>query len=143
LPPVSPLICYEVIFPAQVLDRADRPQWLLNITNDGWYGDSPGPRQHFAIARVRAAEEGLPLVRSANTGISGVVDAYGRVVASLPLGRTGVIDAPLPRALAAPGLYARFGDWMVLAVLALAAILCMLAAGSFTTPARRGPNATT
>jgi apolipoprotein N-acyltransferase len=117
LPPVSPLICYEVIFPGRVLDPADRPHWLLNITNDGWYGDSPGPRQHFAIARLRAVEEGLPLVRSANTGISGVVDAYGRVVAKLDLGRTGVVDAPLPRALAVPTIYARLGDWCVLALL--------------------------
>jgi len=143
LPPVSPLICYEVIFPAQVIDRADRPQWLLNITNDGWYGDSPGPRQHFAQARLRAVEEGLPLVRSANTGISGVIDAYGRVVASLALGRTGVIDAPLPRALAEPGYYARFGDWIVLVMLALTAFLCMLAAGGHTTPADRNEHATT
>lgn len=143
LPPFSPLICYEVIFPAQVVDRADRPAWLLNITNDGWYGDSPGPRQHFAIARLRSVEEGLPLVRSANTGISGVVDAYGRVVAALALGRTGVIDAPLPRALAKPGLYARFGDATLLVMLALVAILCMLAPNGRTTPADRSGNATT
>jgi apolipoprotein N-acyltransferase len=121
LPPVSPLICYEVIFPGRVLDPADRPHWLLNVTNDGWYGDSPGPRQHFAIARLRAVEEGMALVRSANTGISGVVDPYGRVVARLGLGRTGVIDAALPRALAAPTLYARLGDWGLLALLGLTA----------------------
>ena len=124
LPPVGPLICYEVIFPGQVLDRADPPRWLLNITNDGWYGDSPGPRQHFAIARLRAVEEGLPLVRAANTGISGVVDAYGRVVSRLELGRTGVVDAGLPRALERPPLYGRWGDWCVLAELALTLFLC-------------------
>lgn len=122
LPPVSPLICYEVIFPGHVLDAADRPHWLLNITNDGWYGDSPGPRQHFAQARMRAVEEGLPLVRSANTGISGVVDAYGRVVARLDLGREGVLDVPLPRALLAPTIFARLGDWIVLAMLLAVAV---------------------
>lgn len=127
LPPAGPLICYEVIFPGQVLDRADRPHWLLNITNDGWYGDSPGPRQHFEIARLRAIEEGLPLVRSANTGISGVVDSYGRVVAKLALGKTGVVDAALPQALAVPPLYGRFGD-LVLAV--LLALTAGLAAGA-------------
>jgi apolipoprotein N-acyltransferase len=121
LPPVSPLICYEVIFPGRVLDPADRPQWLLNVTNDGWYGDSPGPRQHFAIARLRAVEEGMPLVRSANTGISGIVDAYGRVVARLDLGRTGVIDAALPRALPAPTPFARLGGWGLVLLLVLAA----------------------
>lgn len=125
LPPVSALICYEVIFPGRVLDRADRPGWLLNITNDGWYGDSPGPRQHFAIARLRAVEEGLPLVRSANTGISGVVDAYGRVVAKLDLGATGVVDARLPRALDAPPPYGRWGDRTLVVLLAAAAGLCV------------------
>ncbi|MGQ0677314.1 MAG: apolipoprotein N-acyltransferase, partial [Rhodospirillales bacterium] len=127
LPPVSPLICYEAIFPGNVVDRADRPQWLLNITNDGWYGDSPGPRQHFAIARLRAVEEGLPLVRSANTGVSGIVDAYGRVTARLDLGRTGVIDAKLPRAIDAP-LYGRWGDWAAFGFLAAAALLCVMLA---------------
>ncbi len=124
LPPVSPLICYEVIFPGNVIDPADRPQWLLNITNDAWYGDSPGPRQHFAIARLRAVEEGMPLVRAANTGISGVVDAYGRVVAKLDLGRTGVVDANLPSAVAAP-LYGRWGDWCVLTILVTLVLVCV------------------
>ena len=129
LPPVSPLICYEAIFPGNVLDPSDRPQWLLNVTNDGWYGDSPGPRQHFAIARLRAVEEGLPLVRSANTGISGVVDAYGRVTAKLDLGLTGVVDATLPRAIAPP-IYGRFGNWCVLIMLITTVLVC--AATGFT-----------
>jgi len=109
LPPVSPLICYEVIFPGRVSEPGRRPAWLLNLTNDAWFGLSTGPHQHFASARLRAVEEGLPLVRVANTGISGVVDPYGRVLAKLDLSREGVIDAALPRPLP-PTPYARFGD---------------------------------
>jgi apolipoprotein N-acyltransferase len=116
LPPVSPLICYEVIFPAAVKDPGQRPDWLLNLTNDAWYGISAGPHQHFAIARVRAVEEGLPLVRAANTGISGVVDAYGRIVGQLALGVRGVVDAPLPASLLATP-YGRFGDTIFVVML--------------------------
>jgi apolipoprotein N-acyltransferase len=119
LPPVSPLICYEVIFPGQVIDPDDRPAWLLNVTNDAWYGDSSGPYQHFASARTRAVEQGLPLARAANTGISGVVDPYGRVIARLGLGRAGVVDAPLPRALAEAPPYQRWGGWFMAGLLAL------------------------
>ncbi len=113
LPAFSPLVCYEAIFPSQVVDRGDRPGWMLNVTNDAWYGYSAGPFQHFAMVRVRAVELGLPLVRAANSGISGVVDAYGRVTAQLGLGQTGVLDAALPVAIA-PTLYAKFGDWSLL-----------------------------
>lgn len=95
LPPFSPLICYEVIFPRHVTDGSAK--WLLTITNDAWFGRSTGPYQHFAMARVRAVEEGLPLVRVANTGISGVVDGYGRIVATIPLGKQGVLDVGLPK----------------------------------------------
>ncbi len=110
LPPVSPLICYEVIFPGAVLDRADRPAWLLNLTNDAWYGKTAGPHQHLAISRVRAVEEGLPVVRSANTGISAVIDPYGRLLGSLPLDTAGVLDARLPVPVADPTFYGRIGD---------------------------------
>jgi apolipoprotein N-acyltransferase len=110
LPPVGPLICYEIIFPGQVVDAEDRPAWILNLTNDGWYGISSGPYQHFVSARLRAVEEGVPVVRAANTGISGVIDAYGRVLSQTALGETEVLDADLPRPLADLTPYARFGD---------------------------------
>ncbi len=117
IPPFRALICYEVIFPGEIQGDGPRPDWLLNITNDGWYGVSTGPYQHFQAARMRAVEQGLPLVRSANNGISGVVDPLGRVLAHLPLNAVGVLDAPLPAPLPGPTLYARLGDWTLLAVL--------------------------
>lgn len=123
LPPVSPLICYEIIFPRAVTDDADRPQLLINVTNDAWFGISTGPYQHFVSARFRAAEEGIPVARAANTGISGVIDAYGRVVISLGLNRQGVIDSPLPRALGEPPPYARLGDAMLPIVIIVWALL--------------------
>ena len=108
-PKMLPLICYEAIFPAAAVPRGERPGWLVNVTNDGWFGISTGPYQHFQQARVLAIAEGLPLVRAANTGISAVVDPVGRIVGSLPLGSEGVLDAPLPRAIE-PTPYVRFGD---------------------------------
>ena len=88
-PRMLPLICYEIIFPGDAMPEAQRPGWLVNLTNDGWFGISSGPYQHLQQARVRAIEEGLPLVRAANTGISAVVDPVGRIVNSLPLGTRG------------------------------------------------------
>ena len=126
LPPVSPIVCFEAIFPHAVLDEAHRPAWIVNVSNDAWFGHSIGPLQHFAQARVRAVEEGLPLVRAANGGISGVVDGHGRRVMSLPFGVTDILDVPLPVGLQQT-LYGRYGDLaplaLVLAALALALVL--------------------
>jgi apolipoprotein N-acyltransferase len=118
VPGFSPLICYEAIFPGGVALDRDRPAWLLSITNDAWFGSGAGPAQHFAMARMRAVEEGLPLVRAANTGISAVVDSLGQVRDRLDIGQRGVIDADLPPARP-PTLYARFGDLIFFTLLAL------------------------
>src|SRR6185295_1525271 len=123
-PRMLPLVCYEVIFPGQAVPRDDRPGWVLNLTNDGWFGISSGPYQHFQQARLRAIEEGLPLVRAANTGISAVVDPLGRIVRSLPLGSEGVLDAPLPKAMSAPP-YARFGDMPAMLMVAIAFVIAL------------------
>lgn len=127
-PPVSPLICYEAIFPASVAASAGqaRPGWLLNVSNDAWFGRTGGPHQHFASARMRAIEEGLPLVRVANTGISGVIDATGRVTARLGLDVEGVLDSGLPRAMARPTLYARYGDAGLALMLAVALVAALV-----------------
>jgi apolipoprotein N-acyltransferase len=110
-PDMLPLICYEAIFPGEAVPTGERPGWLLNLTNDAWFGISSGPYQHLQQARIRAIEEGLPLVRAANSGISAVVDPLGRVIAALPLGHSGSLDAALPRA-AQMTIYARIGDFL-------------------------------
>lgn len=108
VPPVGALICYETIFPSQAIDEADRPAWMVNVTNDAWFGDSAGPRQHLAAARLRAVEEGLPLLRAANTGISAAFDARGHELARLGIRQTGTVAVRLPGPLPAP-FYARIG----------------------------------
>ena len=108
LPAFDPLICYEAIFSGQIVDEKDRPQWFVNVTDDSWFGNSAGPRQHFADARLRAVEEGMPLARAANSGITAMIDSFGHVTAMLPLGAQGVLVTNLPGALP-PTLYSRFG----------------------------------
>ncbi len=108
LPPAAALICYEAIFSGEAVPDAglsERPGLLLNVTNDGWFGNTTGPYQHLSQARLRTVEEGLPMVRAANTGLSAVIDPYGRILRQLPLGVDGVIDSPLPRA-ASPTFFA-------------------------------------
>jgi apolipoprotein N-acyltransferase len=123
-PSALPLVCYEILFPGEVAPSGPRPGWIVNVTNDGWFGYSTGPYQHFQQARVTAIEEGLPLARAANTGISAVVDPVGRIIGSLPLASEGVLDAPLPRSIDAP-IYARVGDApsVIIVLMALIAVL--------------------
>jgi len=132
LPPFSPLICYEVIFPGHVVARPEagglRPQWLLNMTNDAWFGMSSGPYQHFVNVRLRAVEEGLPVIRAANSGISAIVDGYGRVVGALGLGEVGVLDGFLPKPVANITTYAIIGNWALAIQIALLVILASLCA---------------
>jgi len=123
-PPALPLICYEAIFPGDVAARDERPGWIVNLTNDGWFGISTGPYQHLQQARMRAIEQGLPLVRAANTGISAVIDPVGRIVARLGLGIEGVLDSSLPSAIA-PTVYARVGD-IPAAIMIAAALLFVI-----------------
>lgn len=118
VPPFSALICYEVLFPGATALKKDRPQWILNATNDAWYGTTSGPYQHLATTRVRAVEEGLPVVRAANTGISAIIDPMGRVVSSLPLNSEGIIDEALPASLT-PTLFARYGNAIFFALLGM------------------------
>jgi apolipoprotein N-acyltransferase len=118
-PRVLPLICYEAIFPSDAASGTDRPGWMVNLTNDGWFGISTGPHQHLQQARLRAVEQGLPLVRAANTGISAVIDPVGRVMARLPLGIEGVLDSALPAPLA-PTVYSRVGNLPAAILVALA-----------------------
>ncbi len=133
LPPVAPLICYEAIFPSQVVDEAARPRWIVNITNDAWFGNSAGPRQHLAAARMRAVEEGLPLLRAANTGITAAFDARGHELSRLPMNRPGILVVGLPGALDRTP-YARVGLLLPLGLAAasvLGGLLASARAASF------------
>ena len=124
LPTATPLICYEAIFPLEIgdaLSQAERPGWLLNVTDDAWFGTTPGPYQHYAQARLRAIELGLPLVRVANSGISAIIDGFGREIAAAPLGAEDVLDGGLPEPLP-PTWQSRFGSATAAAV-ALALLL--------------------
>lgn len=115
-PPFAPLICYEIIFPGRAVPQGERPSWLVNVTNDAWFGDSTGPHQHLQLARVRAVEEGLPVVRSANTGVSSIIDAYGKIRSKLELNVSGVIDHGLPRSLHTT-LFAKYHNKLLLALI--------------------------
>ena len=106
---LTPLICYEILFPGEVVGSR-RPDWFVNVTDDSWFGPWAGPRQHLLVARVRAIEEGIPVARAANTGISAIIDPLGRITKSLQLDETGIIDGMLPAPIAGTP-YSRFGDW--------------------------------
>lgn len=119
---ISPLICYEAIFPSALIQGSERPRAFVNVTNDGWFGNTTGPRQHLHQARVRAVEEGIPLVRSANNGISAMIDADGRLLGQLDMDVKGVLDFRLP-GLRPPPPYARWGDTVFLLNLLIFALL--------------------
>lgn len=121
-PRMLPLICYEAVFPGDIVSGDDRPGWIVNLTNDGWFGISTGPYQHLQQARLRAVEEGLPLVRSANTGISAVIDPLGRIIAHLELGSEGVLDSALPKP-AAPTIFSRVRDIPAALAVALSTVM--------------------
>lgn len=126
VPDFLALICYEAIFPQHAQSDAKRPEWIVHITNDAWFGQFSGPYQHLAQARVRAIEQGLPLVRSANTGVSAVIDSRGRVVQSLPLGKAGYFDQRLPAA-SQPTLYGRAGEWVWIILVGIIGFVSVLA----------------
>jgi apolipoprotein N-acyltransferase len=125
LPPFRPLVCYEVIFQHEVMDIDNRAQWFLNVTNDGWFGNSAGPYQHLQMARIRAIENGIPLIRVANTGISAVVDPYGRMLHNLPYGERGIIDTKLPKSLSYKDVYFLLWDWFFVVIRLLIFLLCL------------------
>uniref|UniRef100_UPI003784093B apolipoprotein N-acyltransferase n=1 Tax=Brevundimonas sp. TaxID=1871086 RepID=UPI003784093B len=123
-PPVQPLICYESLFPGFTPGGAGRPRWIVNVSNDAWFGRTSGPLQHLNLASYRALETGLPLVRSTPTGVSAMIDPWGRVIEGQRLepGQSGVIDAFLPEPTR-PTLYGRTGDllfWLMI----LAGLVC-------------------
>jgi apolipoprotein N-acyltransferase len=125
---VTASICYEAVFPDEMMPPGRRTSAILNVTNDGWFGDTPGPHQHFAQARLRAVEQGLPLIRAANTGVSAVLDPYGRIVATLPLGVEGVVDSFLPQGTKGT-IYSSYGGVLssvLLLVCVAAAVLARL-----------------
>ncbi|MBI1415980.1 MAG: apolipoprotein N-acyltransferase [Limimaricola sp.] len=134
--PALALICYEGIFAEEVGAYTRRPRLMVLITNDAWFGTDAGPQQHLAQERLRAIEQGLPMVRVANTGISAMIDAKGRITASLPLGAEGGLDARLPPALP-PTLYARWGDWTALVMLILVSLAALFARPRFSIDPRR------
>ncbi len=125
-PPFAALICYEAIFPGRVYPKGERPEWIATVTNDGWFGDSSGPRQHLDQARLRTIETGLPMARSANTGVSALFDGAGRLIERVRLYETGVIDRPLPKPLPET-FYQRFGDALFWIMMAAVFALGMLA----------------
>lgn len=127
IPPFSPLVCYEVIFPGEVTSRDKKSQWIVNVTNDAWYGVSPGPFQHFGQTVYRAIEEGIPLVRSTNTGISAVLDPYGRSLTQSTLYEDSVLESYLPSPISPSPPYTFFHDALFLMVVIACTIPVFLA----------------
>jgi apolipoprotein N-acyltransferase len=125
IPAFSPQICYEIIFPGAVVGRNAPADWVINVTNDAWYGDSIGPRQHFAMLIFRAIEEGVPIIRSANTGISGVVDPLGRTLARADLMTSNNTSSKLPKSISHNNLFALWGNIVFLLTCLIGIVLIM------------------
>lgn len=124
-PPFGVLICYEIIFPAEITNSNQRPEWLINLTNDAWYGDSAGPRQHLIATRLRAAEEGLSIVRVANSGISAAIDPLGRIIGQIPLNQSQILDVSLPSKLSTKTIYGNYGNFVPIIFISLLIILAI------------------
>ena len=116
IPPLGIQICYEIIFPHQITDKNNKPDWLINLTNDGWYGISSGPYQHMTTTQLRAIEEGLTIVRSANSGISGIINRYGKIISQIDLNKEDILDIYLPKKLQIKTIYNSFGNLIVLTI---------------------------
>jgi apolipoprotein N-acyltransferase len=125
-PPFSPLICYEAIFPGEATDETGHAQWLFSLTDDAWFGYSSGPVQDMQMARTRAVEQGLPLLRAANTGISAGFDAYGRIIASLPLEKEGILDLYLPTEAHKEAIFGRYPESCILFMIAISLFFLFL-----------------
>lgn len=128
LPDFGALVCYEVIFPGQVVEKNNPPKAIINVTNDAWYGNTSGPYQHFQMSRVRAIEEGTPLIRAANNGISGVIDSYGRIIKQTKLSSEAVLDVSLPTSIR-PTLYSSYGNSIILLIMAAMAVITYISLG--------------
>ncbi len=127
-PSFGGLICYEIIFPGQIINPSSRPEWLINLTNDGWYGDSAGPRQHLVSTKLRAVEEGITIVRAANTGISALISPYGQIIKSINLNESGYIDVALPKQTQFSTTYSRYKNLTIL----ILSIILILSCGRYS-----------
>ena len=125
-PSFGALICYEIIFPSEIINPSNKPEFLVNLTNDGWYGDSSGPRQHLVSTQLRAVEEGITIIRAANTGISAVISPIGKIVAFLPLNHKNILDITLPKQLSLPTLYGKYGNFIPLTLCLVNILLALL-----------------
>lgn len=117
LPSFGGLICYEIIFPHQIINPNERPQWLINLTNDGWYGESAGPYQHLVTTQLRAVEEGISIARVANTGISALISPFGTILGQISLNKSEILDINLPQSTQFSTTYSYYGDITVLITL--------------------------
>jgi apolipoprotein N-acyltransferase len=124
LPSFAPLICYEAYFPEDVVLKEQLPDFIVNFTNDAWYGNTSGPYQHLYMTKLRAIEQGIPIARAANTGISAIIDPYGRILKMLPLNKEGIIDLQLPKALKTTTIYSKYLNSIVFAIIPIFFLIC-------------------